>query len=707
VTRLVRHALLPEARQVHEAEVLLGGLLRVVAEPGYEPSHPDEVRYDFHEGLRPLLLDAVPTADAAEVLARVSSFVEEHLGQGWDFRAILADPSAARGTLRPDQSPFARVAAEVLLRLGGDHARLVSREAPRPSVAPVTSGPVIGKIEPSDRKSSGPQPRQAAGGETIHDKLSRVRRPRVSITYQVETGGALALRELPFVVGVLADLAGQPALPLKPLRNRMMIEVDRDNFDSYMAQLAPALSFRVPNRLSDDDSQLAVSLSFRSMDDFSPAAVSQQVEPLRRLLDSRGRLIVLRVKVEGNASLERALVSILFDEHERSELLALLEATEPTDSDTRDTEDVSQGEGTVDYEIGPKSLDLLGIIRRTGGSPPEGIDRWTRNVMQDLLASSFLERLLGSDEWSGSTHFDLDIAQVILSRISELDALLSAQVAAIIHHPYFQKLEGSWRGLHYLVVNTETSSRLKIKVLHVSRLDLVKDLDSAVEFDQSQIFKKLFEDEFGVLGGEPFGAMIVDHEFSNHPEDIDLIEKMSNVAAAAFCPFIAAASPLLFGFESWHELAKPRDLEKIFSISHYEKWNRFRESDDSRFVSLVLPRALARLPYGSETRPIEEFGFEEVDASKPVPHDQFCWMNAAYVMGARLTDSFAKFGTCTAIRGVEGGGKVEGLPTFSFMGDDGEIDPKCGSSGFCVPGRRSLTPNDARNHCSPAPDHVI
>jgi type VI secretion system protein ImpC len=207
-------------------------------------------------------------------------------------------------------------------------------------------------------------------------------------------------------------------------------------------------------------------------------------------------------------------------------------------------------------------------------------------------------------------------------------------------------------------------------------------VDKAVEFDQSQIFKKLYENEFGSPGGEPYGSLIGDYEFTNHPEDIELLSKMSNVAAAAFCPFVSAASPNMFGFGSWEELSKPRDLEKIFESVEYAKWRGFRDSEDSRFVTLVMPRVLARLPYGSNTKPIEEFGYEEAptDANgkpRPLQHSQYAWMNASYVMGTKLTDAFAKYGWCTAIRGAEGGGKVEGLPGHVFVSDDGDPDLKC------------------------------
>ena len=295
---------------------------------------------------------------------------------------------------------------------------------------------------------------------------------------------------------------------------------------------------------------------------------------------------------------------------------------------------------------------------------------------QELLKTLTEEALKGTITWSK------DVTRTISAGIQAIDETISKQLAAVMHTPEFQKLEGTWRGLHHLVMNSETSAQLKLKMLNVSKRELFKDLDRAIEFDQSQSFKKLYENEFGMPGGEPYGALIGDYEFTNHPEDIDLLSKMSNVAAAAFCPFLSAASPALFGFETFTDLAKPRDLEKIFDTVEYTKWKSYRDSEDSRFVVLGMPRVLSRLPYGANTKPVEEFEFEEValdkkGRSKVVPHDQYAWMNVAYVLGTRLTDAFAKTGFCTAIRGAEGGGKVEGLPAHIFVSDDGDSDLKC------------------------------
>jgi type VI secretion system protein ImpC len=276
---------------------------------------------------------------------------------------------------------------------------------------------------------------------------------------------------------------------------------------------------------------------------------------------------------------------------------------------------------------------------------------------------------------AGTVTVSKDLTASIDLRIAQLDQLLSDQVNAIMHHQDFQKLEASWRGLNYLVTQSETSPMLKIKVLNACKKDLVKDFRASPEFDQSALFKKVYEEEYGTFGGAPYAGLIADYEFSRHPEDFYLLDELSHVAASSHAPIISSASPALFGLESFADIGRPRDLSKIFDTVEYAKWKSFRESEDSRYVGLLLPHMLGRLPYGSETMPLEEFNFEE-DVNG-TDHSKYLWSSAAYAFGARLTDAFAKYGWLAAIRGVEGGGLVEGLPTHTFRTDDGEIALKC------------------------------
>ena len=293
-----------------------------------------------------------------------------------------------------------------------------------------------------------------------------------------------------------------------------------------------------------------------------------------------------------------------------------------------------------------------------------------------------LLKALTNEAMSGTVKWDKNLTITINNAISAIDEVMSKQLSAIMQNEKFQKLEGSWRGLNHLVMNSETGTGLKIRMLNINKKELTKDLEKAVEFDQSQIFKKIYESEFGTAGGEPYAALIGDYEFSAHPDDLNMLTSMSNVAAAGFCPFISAADPKMFGFDNFTELSKPRDLEKIFDSAEYAKWRSFRDSKDSMFVTLTMPRVLARLPYGQDTKPVEAFNFEEASLDNEgrqleSDHDEYCWMNAAYAMGTTLTNSYAEYGWCTSIRGAEGGGKVEGLPSHTFVSDDGDVDQKC------------------------------
>ena len=312
-----------------------------------------------------------------------------------------------------------------------------------------------------------------------------------------------------------------------------------------------------------------------------------------------------------------------------------------------------------------ESLLLDQIIQEGRLARDEGQKGWARDILGEFVK----QVMEGSVVVSKNT--DLMIAQ----RIAQIDQLISKQLNEVLHHPEFQKLEASWRGLNYLVQQSETGEMLKIRVMNVSKNDLLKEMEKATEFDQSTLFKKIYEDEFGTFGGASYGALIGDYEFGNTPQDLALLEKVSGVAAAAHAPFISAASPSMFNWDSFTELGGPRDLAKSFQGAEYAKWRSFRESEDSRYAALALPHILMRLPYGKDTVPVDSFEFEEeVDGAD---HSKYLWGNAAYAVGSRLTDSFAKYRWCAAIRGVEGGGLVEGLPVHAFKTDEGDVALKC------------------------------
>lgn len=286
-------------------------------------------------------------------------------------------------------------------------------------------------------------------------------------------------------------------------------------------------------------------------------------------------------------------------------------------------------------------------------------------------------RTLAEQALSATTLVSDDAVKSIEAMIAGIDRVLTQQLNLILHHPDFQQLEATWRGLHHLVSNTETDETLKIRVLNISKKELGKTLGKfkGAAWDQSPLFKKLYEEEYGMPGGQPYGLLVGDYAFDHTPPDVEILQGMAQVAAAGFAPFIAAASPTLMGMDSWQELSNPRDLTKIFQTPEYAAWRSLRESEDSRYVGLTMPRFLARLPYGAKTNPVDEFAFEE--DTEGARHDKYVWANAAFAFATNVTRAFKLYGWCARIRGVESGGMVEGLPCHTFPTDDGGVDMKC------------------------------
>ena len=286
------------------------------------------------------------------------------------------------------------------------------------------------------------------------------------------------------------------------------------------------------------------------------------------------------------------------------------------------------------------------------------------------MVKEFINQVL-----EGKMTLSRDAEATISARIAEIDRMVSLQLNEVLHNPAFQKLEATWRGIWHLVNKSETSEMLKIKLLNAPKKDLLRDLQRALDFDQSAFFKKVYEEEFGVFGGSPFGALVGDYEFGRTGEDVELLEKVAQVAAAAHAPFLSAAAPEMINLSEFSQMTGIRDISKVFDSTEYARWKGFRATDDSRYVALTLPHVLMREPYGKDTKQIDEFAFEEgVDGRD---HSKYLWGNAAYSLAARLTDSFARYGWCAAIRGVEGGGLVESMATHNFRTDEGDLALKC------------------------------
>lgn len=507
---------------------------------------------------------------------------------------------------------------------------------------------------------------------SIQEKLTRVRPPRVQITYDVETGGAIEKKELPFIVGIFADLSGEPDSPLPPIKGRKITEIDRDNFNKVMASIGPRVKISdIPNVLPGGTGKLSGAIVFNNMDDFSPVAIVENVPPLKDLYRARGRIRAMQSKAESSDQLAALLDKIVaFDDAGegdklRKELTAAFDPAKPDEWDK-----VAQT-GTVETLLGTDCM-LLDDSQKPYGL--QLIGQFVADIVVPLKADNLK-----------------DAAALMDERVVEIDKALSDQLNLIMHADNFQRVEATWRGMFYLVSRTETGKMLKLRVLNASKQDLLNDMKKAVEFDQSAIFKKIYEDEYGTFGGTPYSLLVGDYELGRHPQDIELLNKMAEIAAASHAPFISAAYAKLFDLESFEKLAKPRDLQKIFESVELDGWRSFRESEDSRYITLTLPRVLLRLPYGQDTVPAEGINFEEEvngrDSSK------FLWGNSAYILAERITNAFSLYGWTAAIRGVEGGGLIEGLPTYKFKTDEGDVEMVCPTQ-VAITDRREKELND-------------
>jgi type VI secretion system protein ImpC len=564
----------------------------------------------------------------------------------------------------------------------------------------------------------------------------------VQITYDLEAGGATEKRELPLVVGVLADLCIQQKPDFPRLKDRKFVEIDRDNFNDVLKQLNPSLTLRVPNRIQQGGEDLEVELGFKGIEDFEPFSVLKQVKPLEGLLEARKNLVNLIAKLDGNDALnaaikrlnERLRELIAGKEEERTQfktrLVAELDAqmtalraqekepsveggaTPPAASAAPAGEETTPaGEGTTPAAGGTAAPGPTRVDPSKAREPQEFaralIDaKLTRTALQNEgarnMLNAFVEQFLeqaekfalekaqhdtlerqqhtreAEEQWrlrqeETRKKLENDMVTMLHHRIALIDLHMSNQLNAILHAEDFRKLESTWRGLHYLVMRSETGSHLKIRVLNASQKELLKDLDLATDFDQSVLFKKVYEEEYGTFGGHPFSVLLGDYYFGRHPEHIKLLKMISNVAAAAHAPFISSAHPSLFDMESFTQLDGPRDLAKLFESSDMLEWRSFREAEDSRYVTLTLPRFLLRLPYGRDTVPVQGFDYDEqVDGNRAEQHEHYVWGNAAYALGARITQAFALHRWCAAIRGVENGGRVNDLPVHTFKTDAGD-----------------------------------
>ena len=476
-----------------------------------------------------------------------------------------------------------------------------------------------------------------------------------------------------------------------------------------MKTVAPALKLSGLDRFITEDASAAwreggvepekaafsCALRFEKLDDFRPECLVKNVETLAAFFERRNLLQDLAAKLDGNDALQASLQKMLFPTGDSvSELDALRKAYKEAlasvdaarDAVSKAGEDqekqkaaeegvqqaetaASEAKKKLDEKRKAKTESFAAAMVRNSGDPDE--DKRQREVADARLAACLAEH--------EDNPFTLPASGSMLGMLTERvackDKLLACQLDAILHAEAFQELEAVWRGLHYLVFNTETSDRLKLRLFNASFKELRTDLERAVEFDQSLLFKRVYEEEYGTFGGEPYSCLLHVHEYGLSAVDLGVLQKMAEVAAAAHTPLLSAASPQLFGLGSFTDLPLPRDLHKIFQSADYIEWRSFREKDDSRYVTLCLPHLLMRLPYGNDTDPVETFVYEE-DVAGPSP-DRYLWGNAAFALAACITAAFAKYGWTAAIRGYEGGGAVENLNVYKYRQTNGETVALC------------------------------
>ncbi|USO00591.1 MAG: type VI secretion system contractile sheath large subunit [Alphaproteobacteria bacterium] len=516
--------------------------------------------------------------------------------------------------------------------------------------------------------------------ESLQKLLLRNRPPRVRITYDVEIGDAIESKELPLVMGIISDLYGHQDVR-QDYKSRKFITIDRDNFAEVMGSIKPILNLNVRNIIESDSSEdqkgkqdqtvneakkLAISLVFNSIDDFSPINIVMQVPAIQTLFYDRTNLVDLATKADANEKLNDIICSIIKDDAAIQKLLKeaqdLTKASPEIDKIIYDSELIKKADDST------KTQDTQSAKDTKDAKKNPVVDDAELNKYRKMIASFARNCSVVISEIRISYPYFMNL-------IAQLDAKLSAQLDEILHASDFQNLEASWRGLHYLVMNSETGEGLKIKLFCAGRQELQNDLEKAIEFDQSILFKRIYEEEFGTLGGEPYSCLVADFYVGRKAIDVSFITKLTQVAAAAHAPLLISSRPDLFDIESFTQIGAPRDLKKIFENSELIAWNSFRDMEDARYCNVFLPRILVRLPYGEDTIPVQEFNYNEtVDG---MDNSKFCWGNPAYAMALRITTAFAKYGWCAAIRGVEGGGLVENLPAYTFKTPYGDIALKC------------------------------
>ena len=450
--------------------------------------------------------------------------------------------------------------------------------------------------------------------ESKQHTLSRYKPPRVQITYDLETDGAIIVKELPFVMGIIANLRGVQE-GAKAYRERKFVYLTKENFNDIMDSLDVRLEFGFQFKNGFE----SISLSFKTMDDFNPSNIIEQNDLLKATFEQRNKLANLKTKISNNSHLYKIASNLLANK-----------------------------DASIEQEI--KDFKFF-------------------NEEQKLIFIDLLKALLLCD------NPDKDPLSTIQSNILILDQTIQTSIDSILHNKDFQKLESTWRGVFHLVKNLLLSTSLKLRILHATFDELNDDLDKAMEFDESYLFQKLYEEEFGTYGGNPYTCLIIDHGIARIQVDFMFLHRICEVVSCAHIPTVIGVDPSIFELDSFAKLHIPKNIASLFEAVDMAKFKSFRELDDSRYISLVMPKFMSRAPYDVQNNPVKNLNYTE----SILRHEDFCWTNAVYAYGHRIASAFDKFKWFSSIIGPENGGMVDDLPVYTYKDTDGELLIKCPS----------------------------
>lgn len=475
--------------------------------------------------------------------------------------------------------------------------------------------------------------------ESIQKKLLRVRPPRIKITYDIETEGSSTTKELPVVLGMIGDYSGMrnPDVEFPLYKDRKFIYVDPDNFDEVFKSLSPRCTISVPSM--DGKTTQAIELLFETLEDFKPLNLIKKVDFLYALETEKRQLTDLRMKCDISNKVDEFLNRIM------------------TDSAFKDTIKAQATAGT--------GQDIDNMIQDT---------HFCHTDDQKPYAYQLILNFINVLEKNTDTNIT-EYVPLILSYITIVDTTISYYLNAILHDSNFQKLEGSWRGVLYVLQNAEFTGNLRLRLFNATSKELFDDLTKVMEFDQSTLFKKVYEEEYGTFGGNPYTAVMWDYSIGRSSEDMILLRKVTEVMAAAHCPLFVGAAPSLFDLKNFETLHQPYAITKIFDSVELAEYRSFRESPDAKYITLLLPRVMARLPYNTNEISIEGLNF--VESVSGLSSNEYTWMSPAYVYLVQVAEAYARYGWLASICGVENGGKVDNLPLHLYKSPNGEWIAKC------------------------------